>query len=367
MNKLGKPGAATWRPQLLRDLPWTNAHLFDSMLDAGGEPHPDISCAHFGPVNSIPTHHAATLHRRRRITARAGIRVLAWIGGVALAVNVAGCRTLARFRPADQHVIAAREMSRGGLDALRAGKLQEAETRLDHALKQCPHDAESRHSLAQVYQARGLNREAVEQMDLAVRLSGGDAAWTLELGRMLLNQGDTGVALECGQRALALAPQSGGAWTLLGDVWVARNDLASAQDAYQRALTVSPPAHEALLPLASLYETQGRPQRALATLRHYEDVMPEQERVVDLALRQGIILQTLTRHDQALAKFAVAERVMGRSPDLLLRSAESQLALGQTEMAQRSIAMARELQPNHPSLAALTSGVRQVVHEEQRP
>ncbi len=274
-----------------------------------------------------------------------------------LLAAASGCSTMARFRPADQQVIAAREMSRLGADAMRQGRLEEAEARLAHALRKCPHDAESRRCLAQLMWTQGRRREAITQMDSAVRLSGDDPVWMIELGRMLLEEGDYNVAGECAARSKARDPTAGAAWALEGDVLQAGGDAAAAQRAYHRAMAAAGAPPATLLSLASLYERQGKHQRSLATLRRYEDSTPEQEHPADLPLRQGLALESLGRYEQAIVKFTEAEQNLGRSPDLLVHMAQCHVALGEFTEAETRIAAARQLQPDHPQLATLASAI----------
>ena len=63
------------------------------------------------------------------------------------------------------------------------GQWLEAEQRFALALDACPGDPTPRHHYAQALWQRGEVVRAIEEMDTAVLLSGGDPLWTVELGQ----------------------------------------------------------------------------------------------------------------------------------------------------------------------------------------
>jgi predicted Zn-dependent protease len=269
---------------------------------------------------------------------------------------LSGCRTLSKFRPADQQVIACREQSRLGLDALGRGHTVEAEARLLHAIRGCPHDAEARRALSQVYWAQERTDEAIAQMDAAVRLSGDDPLWTVELGRMLLANEKPTVSEECCRRALARNPDLGPGWALLGDIYCARGS-PHAVHAYHRALASSGSPPDVLLSLSHQYASQGRTQRALAMLRQFEDRVGIDHCPADLARRKGILLQAMQRHEEALAEFQVAEQQEGRDDQLLRLMAASYQDLGQWGPSDQALTAAGQLQSAPLQTAALMQEV----------
>ena len=281
----------------------------------------------------------------------AGIQLLL----VSCLASATSCQALSRFRPADQKVIASRELARLGLDALRRGNPKEAEIRLVHALKQCPYDAEARHCLARVYRALDRPRDAIEQLDLAVQLSGGDPGWTVELGESLLAEKEFAVAEECARRAIDAGPHVAAAWSLLGDVCLARRDFAGARTAYYRALASPDAPDDVLLSLARVYEEEQRPQRALAMLRRYEDSVDSAKHPPELPWRQGKLLQSLARYEDALVQFHAMQQTFGSTPELLRQIASCQQALGQWRLAEQNSLLAAQLEAAPLQTASLTT------------
>jgi tetratricopeptide (TPR) repeat protein len=258
------------------------------------------------------------------------------------------------------HIVATREHSRLGMDAMQSGNLAEAEVRLRHALKSCPNDAEAHHHLAEVLRRQGRAADAIPHLQNAVKLSGGDPEWTVALGELLLESGDFNTAGIHAQAALERRPQLGRAWALQGDVLRSHRDYDNCLSSYHRALDCEEPYLPALAKAAEVYHQQGKYQRELASLRRYmaeesSDLLPQ-----DLELRQALALQAMQRHEEAIPLFAEAEAKMGDHPEILLRSAESHLASGHLVVAEQKIATATQLQPSHPQLAALTSMVEKL-------
>lgn len=263
-----------------------------------------------------------------------------------------GCLTLVRRSPAKEDVVAARELSRLGLEALDRGRLVEAEARFKHALQKCPHDVHARHHYARALWERGQREQAIEEMDTAVRNSGGDPEWAVELGQMLLAQNELDSAEECCQRALDIDHRRPDGWALHGEISKARGDVTAAQRAYHRALSCGPADPAVLLKLAELYRIQGRPRRALSTLQRLaeetRDAPPPQ-----LCYLQGVALQALARHEEAIEQFTAARQQLGDQPELLLMLAESQFQAGQIDAAQGTLQLAAKIIPRDSRVANL--------------
>ncbi len=158
--------------------------------------------------------------------------LVAWL----LLAALMGCRALPCRGPCPERVIAARELSRLGLQAKDRGSFVEAEARFVRALEECPEDPHARHHYAKLLWQRGELVKAIEEMDTALRHSGDDPRLTVELGEMLLAQNELDGALECATCATAGDRRLASAWALRGDVLRVRGQLDEARRAYHRAL-----------------------------------------------------------------------------------------------------------------------------------
>ena len=164
------------------------------------------------------------------------------------------------------------------------------------------------------------------------------------------------MAEECAHRAIEAGPQVATAWSLLGDICVARRDFAAARTAYYRALASPDAPGEVLLSLAHVYEEEQRPQRALAMLRRYEDSVDSAKHPVDLPWRQGTLLQSMDRHEDALVQFQTMQQQNGSNPQLLRQIASCQQALGRWTLAEQNSLLAAQLEAAPLQTASLTTG-----------
>lgn len=277
-----------------------------------------------------------------------------------LLVAQPGCRMLGTGCRRTGHLVAAREHSRLGMEAMQSGNYAEAEVRLKHALKSCPNDAEAHHHLGELLRRQGRISEAIPHLETAVKMSGGDPEWTVALGELLLESGDFSSAGMHARAALCRSPQLGRAWSLQGDAQSAFREYDESLSSYHRAVHCDEPYFPALAKAAEIYHQQGKFQRELASLRRFMLEQSAELLPADLELRQALALQAMQRHEEALPLFAAAEAKMGDHADLLIKSAESHLAIGHLIAAEQKIAAAAELQPSHPQLASLTSMVQRV-------
>jgi tetratricopeptide (TPR) repeat protein len=234
-------------------------------------------------------------------------------------------------------------------------RLQEAHARFAKALETCPDDVDCRRNLARVLWKQDQPELAIEEMDAAIPASGGKPDWTVELGQMLFAQQEYPQALECAERALESCQELPAAWRLQGDVYQRTNRPTDALQAYHRALASGDRSAFVMSQIASIYRAQGRPRRALSTLQRLEDELPEAEHPERLALWQGIALQSLGRHEDAIDRFVSARGELGNDPELLVLLAESQVTTGQLDGARETIQLASAVECDDPRIAQLVA------------
>lgn len=274
----------------------------------------------------------------------------------------AGCCAIAhRLGPTDDSEIAARELARLGLDAMHRGQLPEAKARFVRALDKSPKNPQARHHLAQLLWQTGDREQAILEMDSAVLHSGGDPDWTVELGRMLLEQNDPDGALRCAQVALQTSSRHTQAWQLRGDVLSRNHDLEGAKQAYHQSLTGNPTDPETLMNLAEIYRLEGKALRALAILQRLEQNSRHSAPLPgDLYYRQALAMQALGRYDAACEMFAKARPDMPQNPELLLLLSECQFNAGRLDEARDTLAATRQLLPGDPRVQRLAESLHAV-------
>ena len=181
-----------------------------------------------------------------------------------LALAGAGCVWCKN--PVGEKVIAARQYSLRGMEALQREQFEEAEGLFASAVQTSPVDERARCRYAESLWRRGARQEAIAQMEEAVRLSGNDPKLLVELGEMHLAFGDLPRATKCAEQAVAVNGRSASAWALRGDVLRRTGKPQDALACYHRALTYQTHFTHVQLATADIYRESGRPQRSLATL-----------------------------------------------------------------------------------------------------
>jgi tetratricopeptide (TPR) repeat protein len=151
--------------------------------------------------------------------------------------------------------------------ALDAGRVGEAEARLQPVLARHPENPEVLRILAGACSARGAHRKALAAMRQAVAQRPQDALCHNTLGMVLGAAGDFDGAAAALQEACRLDPSTAPAWYNLGVVLTHCVRNHDAIEALQRALALAPGHLDARALLADLWRMQGRTQAAAAEYR----------------------------------------------------------------------------------------------------
>ncbi|PYQ41388.1 MAG: hypothetical protein DMF77_15850, partial [Acidobacteria bacterium] len=184
-----------------------------------------------------------------------------------------------------------------GVESLKAGRLEEAETAFRLVLQQGGHEPYVHNNLAIVYQQQGRHREAVAECREAIRLDAAYPAPRLVMGGSLLALGRVAEAVTTLEAAVKLRPK---------EERLAREQLARA------------------------YERAGRPSAAIEQYRAIRDLSPGDPEAAYQLGRAYLRLsewamQRLRDTDPGSARIyqALAHnyRVQGR-PDLAVRAFE---------------------------------------------
>lgn len=221
--------------------------------------------------------------------------------------------------PSDAAILAAQ-----GMKAFEAQDYPTAIARFGQAISQNPDDVSSRFYLAlslsitgkdaaslphyeklveaqpEIYELR-LNyaqalantkrfEEAATQLAKAEQLKPGQPK-TVELmvatGQAELAVGDeSGAALRF-EAVLALQPKHPEALLGMGKAALQSGDKTAAESWFRKAADVNPSSHRELLPLAEMYERQGKFEKAVALYSEFPEDAAAQARVGELLLEQG--------------------------------------------------------------------------------
>lgn len=262
--------------------------------------------------------------------------------------SLSGCRAIRRFGDSRQ-TIAARRLSGQGFQAMNDGRWDIAETLFTDALSVSKSDDRAHWGLAESYWEREERELAIEHMEQAVRLSGGDPKLVQRLGRMYLDVHRIEEAERHSLWALQMKRDSEEVWALRGDCLRAAGDDVEALAAYHRALALRPDYPEVQLRAAEIYRDQQRFDRVLATLGRLQDGMGIDDTPSRVDLLQGIAMRQLGRPVEAQRCFhRAAGKVAREDPHdatVQIEIARTALQTGDAALAQRALAAAAEIDP----------------------
>ncbi len=274
-----------------------------------------------------------------------------------------GCRTISRYKESRQ-TIAARRLSRQGLEAMHAGQWDTAEGLFSGALDITQADDRAHWGLAESLWQRGEREAALKHMEQAVHLSASDPRLMRRLARMylelnMLEQAEVQVAM-----AMEADRTSAEVWALQGDCRFRRNDQVGALASYHRALAIQPDYPEVQLQTAELYHQQGRYDRLLATIDCLQEGLESTEHCPARAqMLRGLALRELKRPYEAKQCFLAATLAQPDDSDLQMQLAETCLKLGDLATARTAVDRALTLTPNAASAIELA---RQLSAAESR-
>ncbi len=210
-----------------------------------------------------------------------------------------GCATFARHRKQDA-VVSAREIALRGVDALQSGQVDRANQLFAQAVEVCPVDERVRARYADVLWQQGRRKEAIQHMQEAVRLSGGDPQLLIRLGRMQLAAGNVNAAARLALQTVDSGRELAAAYRLQGDVLAAQGRWREALARYHRALAIHEDYPEVELAVGRLYYDHGEAHRALSTFQSLEDHYSKQEVPGQLLYLEGLAYVALNRFDPAI-------------------------------------------------------------------
>jgi tetratricopeptide (TPR) repeat protein len=274
----------------------------------------------------------------------------------AIAVQIAllstGCASLRRHT-LDTNLVAARQMALRGMDAVQRGQLTDAEMLFSRAVQMCPLDERMQCHYADTLWQLGNRDQAVNHMEEAVRLSGGNPELVVRLGDMYLACGAVARAAEQAELALLAQRQLASAWALKGDTLRAQQRFEEGLASYHRALSYQEHFPRVQLAVAETYREQGRPTRALATLRTLADGYPSGEVPQHVLFLQGVTLKELGRQDAAVERLIAAAKQGDASPELWYHLAEAHYLAGDPANARLAVQAALAQAPQHGPSQAL--------------
>jgi tetratricopeptide (TPR) repeat protein len=253
-----------------------------------------------------------------------------------------------RSHPVDYQSSLAREMMFNGIDALQRGHAAEAQQLLSTAAKASANDQRIRAELARAMAQNGQLTAAVTEMEEAVRLSGGEAAYHVELGELYLRTGQLEQARRQAEAALENNRRLASAWALKGRAEKDLGEIDAAQISLSRALAHDPELFDSRYQLALLYLQAQQPQRALSVLENMNQQSGSAEVNPEYVLLRGTALAQVGQLDMAAEVLAKGADCPLPSPEILLELGRVQTLRSDIANARRTLARGKQLFADRP-------------------
>jgi tetratricopeptide (TPR) repeat protein len=271
-----------------------------------------------------------------------------------------GCNALRQRRVQQVAHSTARQFSLRGFDALQAQKYDDAEALFSESLRHSPNDERAHWGLAEVLYQRGDRQTAAKHMQEAAKVSGNNPEMSVRLGQMHIDAGRVVEAIQQADLALSIDWQHAGAWELKGRALERAGKNREAMEAYHRALMSQPNNALVQLALAALYQREGKPQRALATLERLSDSQNNQYCCASAYLIKGAALASLGQTEESRACLVEAGQLTdAQDPHSFIQLAQLQAQNGDLADARSCLGRALNLQPDNPAALQLQSELDQ--------
>ncbi|MEX2187552.1 MAG: tetratricopeptide repeat protein [Pirellulales bacterium] len=274
----------------------------------------------------------------------------------AILTLVAGCRCFNYDREGaiSPELAQCRHYTHLSIAALERGDVEQAERLSSQAVEAFPNDAQARRGLADALWRRGKATAAIDQLEIARKISPDEPTLLVQLGEMYLALDQWEAARTLAADSLDADPSSARAWLLRGDTFRAAGRFDEALADYTRASGMEPANPLILRRLSVVSLARREPQRALSYARSLVDAYSPSEPPADALDLYGEILADLGRWTDAKDAYTQAAAAQA-TPERLCRLAEAELLAGEPNAARHTLDRVLASHPQHLQGLALRS------------
>jgi len=281
-----------------------------------------------------------------------------------------GCRLIPSRASKTKTINESRNLWNEGAMFQERGNLQQAEHCLSQAVALNENDAEIRRTYSETLWRLGKKQESVDQLTEALKLTGrSDTRILLSLAEKCFDLGHEETAVACAEKAIDSADAK---WVsseenrvLLSRAWVIRarghwrnNETEQALNDYHKAISLCPKDPGLLSELATLHETMGQPERALAAWHSVSRLGPPEQEPQHVVFGRGHAYMAMRQYQLACDQFAQANERWPQDINTYSKLVEAQLACGRTREASVVAQRAFEIAPNDPLAVAANHQVQ---------
>jgi len=299
---------------------------------------------------------------------------------LAAIVGCGGCLHRLKTRMITPSIVQSRELCREANSAMELGQWNEAEKKMERAVKLNPKETDIRRHYAEVLWQQGKHQDALRQLDEAIKNSqkegSEDETLSLSVAEKLLVLGQIDKASRFAKQAIDIAPSGYKGWALhgkmernLGENQIQQGNEEQALKHYQkaaadyyRALALLTPESsetvEILTELAGLQVKMKQPQQALAIWQTLERQYRPNPQPSFVTRGKAKTLLDMGQPDEAISTYRSAIETAPDNVDLYVELADLQLRYGRVGDARSTMDRIHALVPNHPALARLAEQVK---------
>lgn len=290
---------------------------------------------------------------------------IALIGCVLVTTCALGCAAMRRQKISNESMAASRQMSCDGVAAMELGQWDRAQGLLADAVRASPTDLDARRHLAEVLWQQEKYRDAVVQLEAAVRIDPRHGPTVVRSGEMLLGIGATDRAFQRAEDAIALDSSLAGGWALRGRIYRRTGEPEKALADLQQALRYSPNRTNVLLEVAEIQFSLKQPQRSLTALHHLLDLYAPGEEPQSVLWLEGLVYGALDRQQDAVESLYAASLRGQPNAELFYQLAAAQHSASQPAAAASSLRQALALDAGHQASQVLLAQLQRTTSPDQ--
>ena len=206
-----------------------------------------------------------------------------------------------------------------GLVLEKEGRLHEAESAYQEALRLNPSYSEAQSNLGNVWRSQGKLKEAAQAFQTVIQITPSSVEAHNNLGVVLKELGDLHKAIDEYRAALTLNPGHAEALNNLGVALKEQGKLEEAKISFQQALSHKPHYANAQYHLGLVYLWQQQPEEALACFRQSADITSNHRKPVSVRS----VTKARIKHDLDQVQFLLANHLVSDLPSSYLDGLQS--------------------------------------------
>ena len=279
-------------------------------------------------------------------------------GAILLAVTLSSGCSLSPWRTSSLNSQQAQHWTHGGLEAIKKGRLNLAQSCFSKAMDHRPGDTRIQSHLAETFIQKGDFGSAIAQLEQATQSHDCEAVTHVRLGELYLENGQWIPAVRQAELALSKDRQLASAWVLKGRTEYSKGAWGNALANFQRALGYQPKNEQVQLLVADTYQKLDQPMRALATVEDLMSHYPANAQPEAAVIAKSSALMDLRHYQSAIDVLRQASEKDSATSEIFVRLGKAQLLAGQVSRARMTLNRGKQRFPDETELEVLVADLQ---------